>query len=212
MKSWKMSYTAIVKLMLWALVAVSGYYAVVSFSAAKAKRVFFEDELHAVPCEFKLDATHENHIQVPFHHTYDGLHGCVLCIRTEDGQAIPELPDASFMEVSLLDGDSKLAEGDSNKPCKDIWVDGPRAFTMRPLAQLWLGSPHIPHKDYVLDVVVTKPRSEASCAELPIVACYNPCGCMLLGALIAQVIGFVLCLVSLGLALGIVVWTLRKGA
>lgn len=198
----KTSLKIIINLIFWAVVVGSGYYGVKHIRSGEILRQLFQKELNAVPCEFTLDATQENHIQVPFHHTFDGLHGCVLGIRTDNGMdALPELTDASFMAFSLLDGETVVVEGDNSKPCKEIWNDETRAFTIRPLAMLWGGSPHIPHKDYMLDIEVKKPLSEPSFAALPIVLCYNPCSCIMFGALMARVIGFGLCLLALGLAL-----------
>ncbi len=198
----KTSLQIIINLIFWAVVIGSGYYGIKYIRSGEVLRELFTKELNAVPCEFTLDATQENHIQVPFHHTFDGLHGCVLGIRTNEGmEALPELADASFMEFSLLDGETVVVEGDNSTPCKDIWNDKNRAFTIRPLALLWGGSPHIPHKDYSLDVKVKKPLSESACSALPIVVCYNPCGCVMYGALMGRVIGFGLCLLALGLAL-----------
>jgi len=198
----KTSLKIIINLIFWAVVVGSGYYGVKFVRSGEILRELFTKELNAVPCEFTLDATQENHIQVPFHHMFDGLHGCVLGIRTSDGmETLPAFEDASFMEFSLLDGETVVVEGDNSKPCKDIWNDETRAFTIRPLAMLWGGSPHIPHKDYTLDVKVKKPLSETTCVALPIVACYNPCSCTMFGALIHRVIGYGLSLLALGLAL-----------
>ena len=88
----------IFRLVLWAVVVASAYYGLIGLRKGATLRKQYLDEMHDAPCEFRLDATKENHIQVPFHHSFDGLHGCVLCIRKSavSGQ-MPVLKDASFM-------------------------------------------------------------------------------------------------------------------
>ncbi len=189
----------IARLVLWAVVIASAYYGFIDLRKGATLKKLYLDEMHNTSCEFRLDVTKENHIQVPFHHSFDGLHGCVLCIRTSavSGQ-MPALTDASFMQFSLLDGDAVVAEGDSETPCKDVWLED-KTSTDMPLAYLWRSSPHIiPHKDYILDVKVKKPFGEAVCAEWPIVARYNPCIMTMAQAYLCQGIGIVLCLLALG--------------
>ncbi len=194
----------IFKLLLWAVVIASCYYGYTSFRAGIIQRKHYLNELHDMPCEFTLDATQENHLQVPFHHTFDGLHGCVLCIRKSAlHEELPELTDASFMEFSLLDGETVIVKGDNDTPCQDIWLEY-KTTTDQPLAYLWRSSPDLPHKDYILDVKVTKTRSESACAELPIVVRYNPCGMINLGAWIAKSIGIGLWILALGLGGGMI--------
>ena len=69
----------IVRLALWAVVIVSGYYGLIELQEGEVLRKQYLNEMHDSPCEFRLDATVESHIQVPSHHSFDGLHGCVLC-------------------------------------------------------------------------------------------------------------------------------------
>ena len=111
----------IFRLVLWAVVIASAYYGLIGLRKGVTLREQYLDEMHDAPCEFRLDATKENHIQVPFHHSFDGLHGCVLCIRKSavSGQ-MPVLKDASFMEFSLLDGDTVVVEGDNATMCEDV--------------------------------------------------------------------------------------------
>ena len=198
----KTSIKIIINLIFWTVVVLFGYYGVKYIHSGEILRELFAKELNAVPCEFTLDATLESHIQVPFHHTFDGLHGCVLGIRTDEGmETMPAFEDASFMEFSLLDGDTVVVAGNNSTPCKEIWLDERSSFTGHPLARLWTSSPHLQHKDYILDVVIKKPLAESAYAALPIVACYNPCGCVMYGALLGRVFGYGLCLLALGLAL-----------
>ena len=188
-----------VTLALWGLVLVCGLLGAEGIREAFHARKRYMDELSAVPCEFKLDATRENHIQVPFHHTFDGLHGCVLCIRRKDGmERSPDFKDASFMEFSLLDGDRAVVRGDNATPCDNILLEERKEIQGWPLAWLWSQSPHLAHGDYVLDIVIRTPRNEPSYADLTVVACYNPCGMELAAALVGVVMGLVFCLVSVG--------------
>ena len=71
----------IIQLLLWAFVAVSGYWGCVSLRDGENLRELYLAELNAVPCEFRLDATKESRVKVPFHHTFEGLHGLALCVR-----------------------------------------------------------------------------------------------------------------------------------
>ena len=188
----------IVRLVLWAVVIASGYYGLIELHEGEVLRKQYLNEMHNSPCEFRLDATVESHIQVPFHHSFDGLHGCVLCIRSSAVSGkIPELTDASFMQFSLLDGDAVVVEGDNETRCKDVLLEEQTSTDM-PLAYLWRSSPHIPHKDYILDVKVKKPFGEAFCAELPIIARYNPCVMIMARSYLCKGIGIVLCLLALG--------------
>ncbi|MBQ7176248.1 MAG: hypothetical protein IJS08_02445, partial [Victivallales bacterium] len=188
----------IFRLVLWAVVIASAYYGLIALRTGATLRKQYLNEMHDTPCKFRLDATKENHIQVPFHHSFDGLHGCVLCISKSAviGQ-MPAFTDASFMVFSLLDGDAVVAEGDNETPCKDVLLED-KASTDLPLAYLWRLSPHIPHKDYILDVKVKKPFGEVVHAELPIVARYNPCGMIMARAYLCKGIGIVLCLLAFG--------------
>ena len=197
---------------MWVVVFASAYYGLISLRDGATLRKLYLDEMHDAPCEFRLDATKENQIQVPFHQSFDGLHGCVLCIRKSavSGQ-MPDLTDASFMEFSLLDGDAVVAEGDNETLCKDVWLED-QTSTDLPFAYLWRSSPHIPHKDYILDVKVKKPLGEMACAELPIVARYNPCGMIMARAYLCNGIGIVLCLLALGVGgwmIGRLIWRRR---
>ena len=188
----------IVRLVLWAVVIASGYYGLIELRKGEKLKKQYLNETHNVPCEFRLDATVGSHIQVPFHHSFDGLHGCVLCIRSSAVSGImPELTDASFMQFSLLDGDAVVVEGDNETRCKDVRLEDQTSTDM-PLAYLWRSSPHIPHKDYILDVKVEKPFGEAVCTELPIIARYNPCVMIMARAYFNNGVGIVLCLLALG--------------
>ena len=203
----------IFRLVLWAVVIASAYYGLIGLRKGATLRKQYLDEMHDAPCEFRLDATKENHIQVPFHHSFDGLHGCVLCIRKSavSGQ-MPVLKDASFMEFSLLDGDTVVVEGDNATMCEDVLLED-QTSTDLPFAYLWQSSPHIPHKDYVLDVKVKKPFGEVVCADLSIVARYNPCGMIMARAYLCNGIGIVLCLLALGVGgwmIGRQIWRRRS--
>ncbi len=202
----------IVRLVLWAVVIASGYYGLIELHEGEVLRKQYLNEMHNSPCEFRLDATVESHIQVPFHHSFDGLHGCVLCIRSSAVSGkIPELTDASFMQFSLLDGDAVVVEGDNETRCKDVLLEEQTSTDM-PLAYLWRSSPHIPHKDYILDVKVKKPFGEAFCAELPIIARYNPCVMIMARSYLCKGIGIVLCLLALGVSgwrVGRLIWRRR---
>ena len=188
----------IVRLVLWAVAIASGYYGLIELHEGKVLRKQYLNEMHNSPCEFRLDATVESHIQVPFHHSFDGLHGCVLCIRSSGVSGkILELTDASFMQFSLLDGDAVVVEGDNATMCEDVLLED-QTSTDLPFAYLWQSSPHIPRKDYVLDVKVKKPFGEVVCADLSIVVRYNPCGMIMARAYLCNGIGIVLCLLALG--------------
>ncbi len=202
----------IVRLVLWAIVIASGYYGLIGLRKGEKLKKQYLNEMHNTPCEFRLDATVGSHIQVPFHHSFDGLHGCVLCIRLSAiSEKMPELTDASFMQFSLLDGDAVVVEGDNETWCKDVLLED-QTSTDLPLAYLWRSSPHIRHKDYILDVKVMKPFGEAVCSELPIVARYNPCIMIMARAYLCNGIGIVLCLLALGVGgwmVGRLIW--RRG-
>ena len=191
----------IIQLLLWAVVAVSGYWGCVSHREGVVLRTRYLAELHAVPCEFRLDATKESHIKVPFHHAFEGLHGMALCIREKAGKT-PELEDASFMVFSLLDDGNVVVEGNSKTPCKEIWLED-QASGDKPFAWLCRSSPHIPYKDYILDVEVKAPLSDASFADLPIVVRYNPCVMQRARASLAESVAGVLCCLALALGGGL---------
>ena len=101
------------------------------------------------------------------------------------------------MEFSLLDGDTVVVEGDNATMCEDVLLED-QTSTDLPFAYLWQSSPHIPRKDYVLDVKVKKPFGEVVCADLSIVVRYNPCGMIMARAYLCNGIGIVLCLLALG--------------
>ena len=102
-------------------------------------------------------------------------------------------------------------EVDTETRCKDVLLEEQTSTDM-PLAYLWRSSPHIPHKDYILDVKVKKPFGEAFCAELPIVARYNPCVMIMARAYFCNGIGIVLCLLAFGVGgwmVGRLIWRRR---
>lgn len=187
----------ILRLVLWTIVIACGIYGVVCLYNGECLRKQYWAEFYAVPCEFRLDATKASHIKIPFHHYFEGLHGLALCIRKNDFMENDfKLENAGFMRFSLLDDDKVIIEGDNKTPCKEVCLED-QTSTDQPFAWLCRLSPHIPHKDYILDVEVTMPRSEVFFADLPIVVRYNPCIMQKARAYVVYCIGIVLCLSAL---------------
>lgn len=200
-----------IRLILWVLVLALGFFGVLClrFDHSVTKR--FQAEVEAVPCEFHLDATQPTHLRIPFHHGYEGLHGCVLYLREEKSKFL-KFQDASFLEFSLLDGDTVVVEGDNSTPCKEIWSDSADHFSGTPFAYLWHAAPHLPYQDYTLEVEVKTPQADPACADLSVVVHYHPCSMVLLGGFYARIIGIVSGGLALILALGVVVWQRRRPA
>ena len=84
-----------------------------------------------------------------------------------------ELEDVEFMCFSLLDDGKVIVEGDNKTPCNEVYLEEQSSFD-QPLAWLCRSSPHIPYKDYTLNLEVKEPRCENCYADLPIVVRYNP--------------------------------------
>ena len=200
-----------IRLMLWVVVFVLCFFSVQGFRFDRSMTKRFQAEVEAIPCEFHLDATQPTHLKVPFHHAYEGLHGCVLYLREEESKSL-KFQDASFLEFSLLEGDTVVVEGDNSTPCKEIWSDSADHFSGTPFAYLWHAAPHLPYQDYTLEVEVTTPQTDPACADLSVVVHYHPCSMVLLGGFYARIIGIVSGGLALILALGVVVWQRRRPA